>query len=747
MSIWLLLLLSLLTLSSSVQANNLLLPSLNKSKADASENLPLLNIDITQLKADWWKSFAGTTPTFDEANQQLRQQITLWIRKQAPEQQAALEDKQEAIHHALDTLKRMRAQASATVPESLALDNKEYQWSDWQQLLHNHHALTVSMNELSKEVSQQAQGQELLTQQVDSLTARYLAEESSQRLTLALELIEKRIAWLISQESLRLEKAQLAAMQARTASAEQAFKLAQVNLTIQPIDLQKLEQEKAALEKAIEKANLNLRDKQALIPTIVGDDTLMRAKRNEARLAALEEQINLTDLEAKHAWALLGGLYLQRHAQPLDDWSTDQRRLIQQQDDRLNQLMQQYQEFRPTIERYREQAQTALLTLETSESDRINQQSKRLNQQLLVVANRLMTLQQNPQQQLEDNLTLISLLQEQIRQHDGRVKSAFKNLDATLEHAWQTTGEWLNISLFKMGETPVTTAGIIRVFIIIMMAWWFSFWLRKGLTSLTTRNQKIADATVYTINRILHYLIMLIGIMIALSSIGLDFSSVAWIAGALSVGIGFGLQSIVNNFVSGLIIMFERSLKVGDFLELQSGVSGTVTQINMRSTIIRTPDNLEIVVPNSEFISGRVVNWTLTDNDRRLRIPFNVEYGTDKEQVVRLVMQAARKVPYTLEDETHEPQVWMTNMGDNGLEFELLVWVRQGIDIEVRRADSRQGLRAAYLWEIESAFREDGVGMPFPQRDYYIRSILGQDSLEGFVKVLNAVKSAPAHSV
>jgi small-conductance mechanosensitive channel len=233
---------------------------------------------------------------------------------------------------------------------------------------------------------------------------------------------------------------------------------------------------------------------------------------------------------------------------------------------------------------------------------------------------------------------------------------------------------------------------------------------------------------------------MLIGIMVALSSIGLDFSNVAWIAGALSVGIGFGLQSIVNNFVSGLIIMFERSLKVGDFLELQSGVTGTVSQINMRSTIIRTPDNLEIVVPNSEFISGRVVNWTLTDNDRRLRIPFSVEYGTDKELVVRLVMQAARNVPYTLEDENHEPQVWMTRMGDNGLEFELLVWVRQGVDIEVRRAESRQGLRAAYLWEIESALREAGIGMPFPQRDYYIRSILGQNSVEGFVQALNTLK-------
>ncbi|MCL5797102.1 MAG: mechanosensitive ion channel [Gammaproteobacteria bacterium] len=736
--------LSLLVSVNTVLATNIALPGLNSSKTSTTEKIQPPVIDVMQLKADWWKALTINDETFAEHSLHLRQQLTLLIRKQPPEQQAALEDKLENIQFALDTLKRLRAQSSAVIPEVIKLDDKHYQWADWQQLLRQHQKLQVSVNDLNKEVSQQEQGQELLTKQVDSLTALYLADSGNQRLSLGLELIEKRLTWLISQESLRLERAHLAATKARATMAQDEFKLAQINLQLNAKDVQQLEQEKLALEKDIDKSSNSVRDKQALIPIIIGDDPLTRTKRYEARLQALEEQLNLTILQAKYGWVVLSQLYLQRYQQQ-ESWHSEQRQLLANQDNQLNLLVNQQREFRPLIERYREQVQHALLTLENAEANRSNMQSQRLNQQLILLANRLMTQQQSLQQQLDDNRTLYSLLHEQMRLSDGRFKSAFKNLNDSAQDAWNTTLGWLNTSLFKMGETPVTTAGIIRVVLIIMVAWWFSYWLRKALTRLAGRNQKIADATIYTLNRVLHYLIMLIGIMVALSSIGLDFSNVAWIAGALSVGIGFGLQSIVNNFVSGLIIMFERSLKVGDFLELQSGVTGTVSQINMRSTIIRTPDNLEIVVPNSEFISGRVVNWTLTDNDRRLRIPFSVEYGTDKELVVRLVMQAARNVPYTLEDESHEPQVWMTRMGDNGLEFELLVWVRQGVDIEVRRAESRQGLRAAYLWEIESAFRAAGISMPFPQRDYYIRSILGQNSVEGFVQILNALKSSPTN--
>ena len=205
--------------------------------------------------------------------------------------------------------------------------------------------------------------------------------------------------------------------------------------------------------------------------------------------------------------------------------------------------------------------------------------------------------------------------------------------------------------------------------------------------------------------------------LIALASIGLDFSNLAIVAGALSVGIGFGLQSIVNNFVSGIIILFEHQLRVGDYIELDNGLTGTVKSINVRSTLINTNDNIDIVVPNSEIISTKLTNWTLGEHFLRVRIPFGVAYGTDKELVRKAAIEACDEVSFTLTNMPgREPDVWLVEYGDNSLNFLLLVWVnRQGARRPTRT-------RAAYLWAMETKFREYGIEIPFPQRDLHIRS-------------------------
>ena len=217
--------------------------------------------------------------------------------------------------------------------------------------------------------------------------------------------------------------------------------------------------------------------------------------------------------------------------------------------------------------------------------------------------------------------------------------------------------------------------------------------------------------------RLTHYAIIIIAVLIALSSIGLDFSNLALVAGALGVGIGFGLQSIVSNFVSGLIILFEHSLRVGDYIELDTGLTGTVKSINVRSTLINTNDNIDIVVPNSEFVTTRLTNWTLGERILRVRIPFGVAYGSDKELVKKAAEEAAAEVSYTLTNmKGREPDVWLIDFGDSSLNFLLLVWVnRQGAKRPTRT-------RAAYLWALESKLTEYGIEIPFPQRDLNLRS-------------------------
>ena len=224
-------------------------------------------------------------------------------------------------------------------------------------------------------------------------------------------------------------------------------------------------------------------------------------------------------------------------------------------------------------------------------------------------------------------------------------------------------------------------------------------------------------ASVYTLSRLLHYVVMTVGFLVGLSAIGIDLSKFALFASALGVGVGFGLQTLVSNFIAGLMLLFEKSLKVGDFIELESGISGEVREINIRSTVITTNDNIDIVVPNSVFVNGHVMNWTMRDVYRRIHVPFGVAYGSDKELVRKAVLEAASTVSHTLtNDESRQPQVWLTAFGDSSLNFELIVWLTSD-------AVKRPGkVNADYLWAIESALHKYGIEIPFPQRDLHVRS-------------------------
>jgi small-conductance mechanosensitive channel len=185
----------------------------------------------------------------------------------------------------------------------------------------------------------------------------------------------------------------------------------------------------------------------------------------------------------------------------------------------------------------------------------------------------------------------------------------------------------------------------------------------------------------------------------------------------LSVGIGFGLQSIVNNFVSGLILLFEGSLRVGDFIELDSGLRGTVKEINTRATVINTNDSVDVVVPNSEFVSTRLTNWTLREPVGRLRISFGVAYGSDKDEVKAAAFEAAAEVDNVLlHTPGREAQIRLVGFGDSSLNFELLVWVSKA---SVRRPGRT---RAEIFWALDTKLKERGIQIPFPQRDLHLRT-------------------------
>jgi small-conductance mechanosensitive channel len=202
--------------------------------------------------------------------------------------------------------------------------------------------------------------------------------------------------------------------------------------------------------------------------------------------------------------------------------------------------------------------------------------------------------------------------------------------------------------------------------------------------------------------------------------VGFDFTSFALVAGALGLGIGLGVQPLVVNFFAGLILLVDRSLKVGDYVELESGVRGTVRRINMRYTIVTSNDNVDVLVPNSEFVAMRVVNWTHDEEAARIHIPFGVAYGTDKDRVKRAALEAADSVPPDMAYlADRPPQVWFVGFGESSLDFELLVWLGA---TNVRRPAAVQ---AAYLWQLHTALDQHEIEIPFPQRDLHVRSVFG----------------------
>jgi small-conductance mechanosensitive channel len=282
-----------------------------------------------------------------------------------------------------------------------------------------------------------------------------------------------------------------------------------------------------------------------------------------------------------------------------------------------------------------------------------------------------------------------------------------------LHQLWKDTLAFSNEPLFGIGKTDITLLRVAGLAVIVAIVWRLAALVRRSIARLA---QNKTDPGVYLLSRISTYLVWILGIIIGLDYLGFGLSSFAFLGGAVGVGLGFGLQNILHNFVSGIIILLEKTLKVGDVVELQSGVTGAVSEISLRYTRITTPDLMDIIVPNSEFISGRVVNWTFNEEVRRLHIPFSVAYGTDKERVREAGIAAALRLSGTINEENRKPEVWLVNLGDNGLEFELVVWI--GKDALSRPHYTRND----YLWVLETELSSRSIEMPFPQRDLYIKN-------------------------
>jgi len=262
---------------------------------------------------------------------------------------------------------------------------------------------------------------------------------------------------------------------------------------------------------------------------------------------------------------------------------------------------------------------------------------------------------------------------------------------------------------------PAIKLSLFQIFLLIALliaVFWFSSQTKRFLFNRFLAKSGLDRSLQYAIAQIVSNVVLIVGIFIVLDNAGIHLGALTVFAGAVGVGVGFGLQNIASNFISGLVILAERPITVGDRVEV-AGIVGQVQHIRARSTVIVTNDNITMIVPNSKFIDSPVTNWTYGDPRVRFRIPVGVAYGSDIDKVRAALIAAGKENPHTLNDP--EPSVFLEKFGENSIEFELVVW---SSEMSYRPRRYRSDLNFA----IEKRLREAGIELAFPQRDLHIRS-------------------------
>lgn len=267
------------------------------------------------------------------------------------------------------------------------------------------------------------------------------------------------------------------------------------------------------------------------------------------------------------------------------------------------------------------------------------------------------------------------------------------------------------LSVPLLGSQQFTLWRVLNLIVLVVLLFLVTGWLRRWVEGSLLARTRMDLGVRGAIGAITRYAALLVGLLIIVQTVGIDLTTLNVLAGAIGLGVGFGLQNVVGNFIAGLILLFERPIKLGDRIEV-AGVEGAVVAIRARATTVVTNDNIAIIVPNSTLTSENVVNWSYTDAKVRFKIPVGVAYGSDVRLVERLLLEVARENSSVLE--APAPSVRFMEFGDSALRFELRAWTTALVH--------RKGeLFSALNFAINDKFLEHGVEIPFPQRVVHLR--------------------------
>jgi small-conductance mechanosensitive channel len=271
-----------------------------------------------------------------------------------------------------------------------------------------------------------------------------------------------------------------------------------------------------------------------------------------------------------------------------------------------------------------------------------------------------------------------------------------------------TIMEYLRMTLVELRGTKVTTLTLLTAIVIVLVTKIISMIIARSIDRVLEA-RGLDRGLRFATTKITRYVILVVGIFVAVGTLGIDTGAIMASGAVLLVGIGFGLQRLADNFISGLLVLIERPIKKGDFIDA-GGVLGTVEDIGLRATLVTSRDGVQVILPNSNLMSSTVINYSAPSPERRFQIPVGVAYGTDLDFVCKVMTDVARAEPKVLE--TPAPEVRHMGFGDNAIELVLLVWI----------ADAKEDLivGSKLRFALDRAFRQHKISIPFPQRDVHI---------------------------
>ena len=691
--------------------------NLLNDKQDSADKTP----NIRDLSSRWWNQYKELeeAKTFEDQFHKFLKKLESAVTEVEGEQRGELLERIAIIRNLAQEYKKLKysKKNDLDIPKALIL-KETYSVKDYLEVNQLRLQVDFLLKQTQEEISRVTDSIGQTSNTLDVLKVSYLNSDagSVEQLSIVLNWINSQLSKVIEEQLLANLKSREDSLNTEYESLESTLEEARQRISFEPYpqeEREKLQQEKEELDEDLKQLNLKL--SRDISETSIGFTSYEILKLDLALSLLAYHEVLLKIQRADDQDRLAAISLLEEGDKP----DLDELRNLIAGSERAIQLAEDEVTKAETLARDTLLSSDINLRQQTTEE---KQNLQRLSDERRRKAQQLLRAMSDVRITISDNELLLSLLKDIEDKQQTGLNKTWDSIKEFTEQAWDSAVKLVNRPLFSINERPITLLPLINLCFIILIGYLVSK-LVSFLVHRFEKKHKIKNSSsLYLLHRLIHYLIIFIAAVAGFSALGLNLSNLTLIAGALSVGIGFGLQNLVSNFVSGLTIMFEKTLKVGDYIELEDGTTGQVREIKTRSTRINTNDNIDVIIPNSYMVTNIVTNWTLKESTRRVRIPFGVAYGTDKEIVKKAAIEAANNVQYTLKNiPGKEPDVWLTDFGDNSVNFLLLVWVAH---YGVRRPTR---ISSIYMWELDTAFKKYGIEIPFPQRDVHLNIVNDED--------------------